>query len=61
MANKTISMTKVRQILGYHHQAIGLKKICRLSGVSCRFRSNVTPLFRLILTPLFRSNVTPLI
>lgn len=34
MANKTISMTKVRQILGYHQQAIGLKQICRLSGVS---------------------------
>lgn len=34
MANKTISMTKVRQILGYHHQAIGLKQICRLCGVS---------------------------
>lgn len=27
-------MTKVRQILGYHHQAIGLKKICRLCSVS---------------------------
>lgn len=27
-------MTKVRQILGYHQQAIGLKQICRLSGVS---------------------------
>lgn len=34
MANKTISMTKVRQILGYHHQAIGLKQICRLCSVS---------------------------
>lgn len=34
MANKTISMSKVRQILGYHHQAISLKQICRLSGVS---------------------------
>lgn len=34
MANKTIPMTKVRQILGYHNQGIPLKEICRLSGVS---------------------------
>ena len=34
MANKTIAMTKVRQILGYHNQGTPLKEICRLSGVS---------------------------
>lgn len=34
MANKTISMTKVRQILGYHNQGTKLKEISRLTGVS---------------------------
>jgi len=34
MANKTILMTKVRQILGYHQQGIKLKEICRLTGVA---------------------------
>lgn len=34
MANKTILMTKVMQILGYHHQHTSLKEICRLTGIS---------------------------
>ncbi len=34
MANKTILMTKVRQILGYHQQGTKLKEICRLTGVA---------------------------
>ena len=34
MANKMILMTKVRQILGYHHQHVSLKEICRLTSVS---------------------------
>lgn len=34
MANKTIAMTKVRQILGYHNHGTPLKEICRLSGIS---------------------------
>lgn len=34
MANKTILMTKVRQILGYYQQGTKLKEICRLTSVS---------------------------
>jgi transposase len=34
MANKTISMSKVRQILGYLKQGVSLKETSRLSGVS---------------------------